>query len=103
MIGVPSFVSSGLIVAVCYFPVRAFDPIAASGFASGMLLGYAGYMFVHHAAHHMRIEPGHWLYRARLRHMAHHYRDSANFGVITGFWDRVFGTERARRDRFVQT
>ncbi len=24
--------------------------------------------------------------------MAHHYRDDANFGVSTGFWDRVFGT-----------
>ena len=60
-----------------------------------MLIGYAAYMFVHHATHHLKIEPGDWLYEARVRHMAHHYRDATNFGVSTGFWDRVFGTERA--------
>ena len=45
-IGVPSFVSSGFIIVVCYFPVRILDDVAASGFTSGMLLGYAAYMFV---------------------------------------------------------
>jgi hypothetical protein len=38
-IGVPSFVSSGVIIVVCYFPVRMLDDVAASGFTSGMLLG----------------------------------------------------------------
>ncbi len=96
-IGVPSFVSSGLLVAVCYFPLAAFYPILAGGFVSGMMIGYAGYMFMHHASHHMKIEPDHWLYGARVRHMAHHYRDNTNFGVTTGFWDRLFGTARAAR------
>jgi len=98
-IGVPSFVSSGFLIAVCFFPVRMFDAIAACGFTSGMLIGYAAYMFVHHATHHFSIEPGHWLYKSRVRHMAHHYHDNANFGVSTGFWDRVFGTTGVRRDR----
>src|SRR5271166_175439 len=53
---------------------------AASGFTSGMLLGYAAYMFVHHATHHFAIQPGDWLYKARVRHMAHHYHDNAHFG-----------------------
>ena len=48
-------------------------------------------MFVHHATHHFAIQPGDVLYRARVRHMAHHYRDGSNFGVTTGFWDTVFG------------
>lgn len=96
-IGVPSFLSSGLIVAVCYFPLSYWSPTAAGGFASGMLLGYAAYMYVHHAVHHFEIEPGDWLYRAKIRHLSHHYRDAANFGVSTGFWDRVFGTERMPR------
>ena len=98
----PSFISSGFIVVVCYFPVYFFDSVAAAGFTSGALLGYAGYMFVHHATHHWKIEPGDWLYEARVRHMSHHYHDSANFGVSTGFWDRVFGTARAPRGRLAR-
>lgn len=100
LIGVPSFLSSGFIIVVCYTPLMTVAPIAASGFTAGVLIGYAAYMYVHHATHHLRIEPGHWLYRARVRHMAHHYADQYNFGVSTGFWDRVFGTVRAKRDRF---
>ena len=81
--------------------MRAFiSSIAACGFTSGVLMGYAAYMYIHHATHHMQIGPDHWLYQARLRHMAHHYADQYNFGVSTGFWDRVFGTVRAKRDRF---
>jgi sterol desaturase/sphingolipid hydroxylase (fatty acid hydroxylase superfamily) len=102
-IGVPSFVSSGFIIVVCYFPVRILDDVAASGFTSGMLLGYAAYMFVHHATHHFAIQPGDRFYEARVRHMAHHYHDNANFGVSTGFWDRVFATTGARRGRFART
>jgi sterol desaturase/sphingolipid hydroxylase (fatty acid hydroxylase superfamily) len=97
-VGVPSFFSSGLIVVVCYLPLRGAEPIFASGFTSGMLIGYAGYMFVHHATHHFAIKPGDWLYEARVRHMAHHYHDNANFGVSVGIWDRVFRTG-ARRGR----
>lgn len=103
MIGVPSFLSSGFIVLVCYLPLQFFAPIFAGGLTSGVLLGYAGYMFVHHATHHWKIEPGHWLYEARLRHMAHHYHDTTDFGIVTDFWDRAFGTKRARRDRLART
>ena len=98
-IGVPSFLSSGLIVAISYLPLSSLNPLVAGGFASGMLIGYAAYMFVHHATHHFVIEPGDWLYQARVRHMAHHYHDDANFGVSVGWWDRVFRTEGARRSR----
>jgi len=80
---VPSFVSSGLILAVCYLPLRPYAPVLAAGFTSGVMLGYAAYMFVHHATHHFKIEPGDWLYEARLRHMTHHYREGVNFGVST--------------------
>jgi sterol desaturase/sphingolipid hydroxylase (fatty acid hydroxylase superfamily) len=97
--GVPSFLSSGLILAVCYLPLCGVAPVFAAGFTSGMMLGYAAYMFVHHATHHFNIQPGDWLYEARLRHMTHHYREGVNYGVSTGFWDRVFGTLAARRER----
>jgi sterol desaturase/sphingolipid hydroxylase (fatty acid hydroxylase superfamily) len=96
LVGFPSFVASALIVAVCYWPWRGSSPAGAAGFASGLAIGYAVYMFVHHATHHFALRDGGWLYRARLRHNAHHYRDGVNFGVTTGFWDRIFGTEWAR-------
>jgi sterol desaturase/sphingolipid hydroxylase (fatty acid hydroxylase superfamily) len=96
-IGVPSFLSSGLVVAGGYLPLVMFDPVAAGGFTSGLLIGYAVYMVVHHATHHWDIRPGDWLYEARVRHMAHHYGDEANFGITTDLWDRVFGTARERR------
>ena len=98
-VGVPSFLSSGLILAVCYLPLHGVAPVFAGGFTSGMMLGYAAYMFVHHATHHLNIQPGDRLYEARLRHMTHHYREGVNYGVSTGFWDRVFGTMAARRER----
>ena len=98
-LGVPSFFSSGLIFVVCYPPLRGYAPVFAAGFTSGMMLGYAAYMFVHHATHHFTIEPGDWLYEARLRHLTHHYREGVNYGVSTDFWDRVFGTQATRRER----
>ena len=103
LIGVPSFVSSGLVILICYAPLRGFAPIFADGFTGGALLGYAGYMLVHHAVHHWKIEPGDWLYAARVRHMAHHYHDDVCFGVITGFWDRVFGTAGSRKGTWAAT
>ncbi len=100
MIGIPSFLSSGIVIALGYGPFFAFAPQFADGFVTGALIGYAAYMIVHHATHHWRIEPGHWLYAARVRHMAHHYHDEANFGIVTGFWDWVFGTTGKRRNRW---
>lgn len=99
LIGIPSFLSCGVVILLSYAPFCAFAPVFADGFASGSLIGYAAYMVVHHATHHWRIEPGDWLYGARLRHLSHHYHDDVNFGVVTGFWDRVFRTDGRRRGR----
>ena len=99
LIGIPSFLSSAIVLLLSYAPFVAFAPVFADGFACGALIGYALYMLVHHATHHWTIEPGDWLYSARVRHLAHHYHDDANFGVVTGFWDRVFGTTGKRRNR----
>jgi sterol desaturase/sphingolipid hydroxylase (fatty acid hydroxylase superfamily) len=99
LIGIPSFLSSGIVILFGYGPPVAFAPIIADGFASGALIGYAAYMGVHHAVHHWPIAPGDWLYPARRRHLAHHYHEESDFGVVTGLWDRVFGTTGRRRDR----
>ena len=99
LIGIPSFLSCGIVILLGYGPFFAFAPVFADGFASGALLGYAAYMVVHHAVHHWRIGPGDWLYRARVRHLAHHYHDNVQFGIVTGVWDHMFGTAGTRRDR----
>jgi sterol desaturase/sphingolipid hydroxylase (fatty acid hydroxylase superfamily) len=105
LIGVPSFVSSGIILAVFFVPLwLTIGIVLAGGFTSGALLGYAGYMLVHHASHHWTLKPGSMLYRARVQHMAHHYHNSpGNYGVVTSFWDHVFSTNVDRRRRVVET
>ncbi len=100
LLGFPAFASSGIIIAAGYFPLRAVNAILAAGFTSGLLAGYAIYMLVHHAVHHFEIKPGGLLYPARLRHMAHHYREPpGDFGVSTGLWDWVFSTQSPRASR----
>jgi sterol desaturase/sphingolipid hydroxylase (fatty acid hydroxylase superfamily) len=101
LIGVPSFASSAIILAGFFLaPLALTGIVFASGFASGALLGYAGYMAVHHAVHHARPRPGTMLYRARLRHMAHHYHGvHGNYGVTTGLWDHLFATVVEARRR----
>lgn len=98
-IGVPSFVSLGIVVVLAYAPFFAIWPTFATGFVSGVMIGYAAYMFVHHATHHWAVAPGDWLYPARVRHLGHHYHDDMHFGVVTGLWDRIFGTAGRRRNR----
>lgn len=104
LIGTPSFASSGLILAGFFLaPLALTGVLFASGFASGALLGYAGYMAVHHAVHHFQPRPGSALYRARLRHMAHHYHGAhGNYGVTTPVWDMLFGTVVEGRRRVAQ-
>jgi sterol desaturase/sphingolipid hydroxylase (fatty acid hydroxylase superfamily) len=105
LIGVPSFISSGIILAVFFVPLwLTIGIVLAGGFTSGSLLGYAGYMLVHHASHHWTLKPGGMLYRARVQHMAHHYHNTpGNYGVVTSFWDHVFSTNVDRRRRAVET
>jgi sterol desaturase/sphingolipid hydroxylase (fatty acid hydroxylase superfamily) len=98
LIGTPSFVSVAMVLGVFLLPLLPIGLVAASGFASGALLGYIGYMLVHHLSHHMEPRPGTLLYQARIRHMAHHYHGTpGNYGVTTSFWDRVFSTNLERR------
>ena len=94
-----------LILSVFFLPLLfAVGVVVAGGFASGALLGYAGYMLVHHASHHWTLKPGSLLYKARVLHMAHHYNSApGNYGVVTSFWDHVFSTNVDRRRRAIGT
>jgi sterol desaturase/sphingolipid hydroxylase (fatty acid hydroxylase superfamily) len=92
-IGAPPLLGASVVLLISFLPVATFAPALATGLCVGMLTGYTVYLLVHHAIHFRKPTPGTYLYRARLYHAAHHYRnDEGNFGVTTSFWDRVFGT-----------
>ena len=100
LIGAPSFFSFGIVFGAFFAPFLTVSLVVASGFTSGALIGYIGYMLVHHISHHMEPKSGTLLYQARIRHMAHHYRSTpGNYGVTTSFWDWVFSTKLERRHR----
>lgn len=59
----------------------------------GFSVGYVIYAALHTAFHYATIKSGHPLFKLKRRHAIHHSIDDNNYGVVTGFWDRVFGTE----------
>lgn len=67
----------------------------SSAFMVGFSLGYIVYSILHTAFHYAPIAPGGWLARGDRRHHLHHRFDNVCFGVTTGLWDRLFGTEKA--------
>ena len=92
-IGAPPIVGIVLIFAVFFVPPAGIDLTAASGLTTGVLVGYVGYMLVHHAAHYWTVNPGSWLHQARRHHALHHYHsETCNFGITTSIWDHVFKT-----------
>jgi len=98
LIGTPAWISVAAaalgVAAPLYYLIGA-EPAAAM--TSGLMTGYLAYVFVHYATHHFEAQPDSYLYRARLRHAAHHYRGGdVNFGVTTAFWDHIFGTARVK-------
>lgn len=65
----------------------------ATAATAGIMLGYLWYVSVHHALHHWRMEHASYLYTLKRRHALHHHgAETCNFGVTTGFWDRLFRT-----------
>lgn len=93
-VGTPTWLSLGMICCGALLPLWWETGLGlASGVTAGMMVGYVWYVGVHHVVHHWRIGPDGYLYRLKRRHALHHHaRQPCNFGVSTGFWDRVFGT-----------
>lgn len=103
-IGGPPVVMIATIFALAFLPLVFVHVQAAQAFTTGVLTGYMAYMLVHHAVHHWAPEPGSWLYGLRRHHaLHHHHSEEGNFGIVTAFWDRIFGTAvmPARRRRSV--
>ena len=95
LIGAPIWVSLSLMVVVVLIPLSLIaEQNVAIGLACGLMLGHFWYGSVHHILHHWKIKPGSYWFRLKRRHMLHHHFDEmGNFGVTSGFWDVVFGTD----------
>lgn len=95
LIGTPSWLSLALIAVLVLLPATLLAGFSyGAGFTAGLTMGYLFYIIIHHGVHHWRVKPGGYLYRLKHRHaLHHHFNDEGNFGVITGFWDKVFGTD----------
>jgi sterol desaturase/sphingolipid hydroxylase (fatty acid hydroxylase superfamily) len=68
----------------------------ASFFLCGFSAGYFYYGALHHFEHTTRINqiPFRWLQGRWAAHSVHHRLDNRNYGVMTSFWDHVFGTHQ---------
>lgn len=80
-------------VVVTWLVAQIISPSIAIGLGLGWALGYTLYESFHWLAHH-RPPRGQFDLRLRRRHFHHHFRAPlTNLGVMTSFWDRLFGTE----------
>lgn len=95
LIGTPIWISLSIMVLLVLIPLGlVVEQNVAIGLACGLMLGHMWYGGVHHILHHWKAEPGSYLFRLKRRHMLHHHFDEkGNFGVTSGFWDVVFGTD----------
>ncbi len=91
----PTILSSALIGLLIFTPVYIFSSaVPATAITVGLLIGYLGYAFMHHAIHHWPASQD--LLRNRKRMHSLHHRQSVptNFGVTSSLWDHLFGSYR---------
>jgi sterol desaturase/sphingolipid hydroxylase (fatty acid hydroxylase superfamily) len=105
LIGTPVWLSLLIFLVFVFAPLWLLtDPVITAGLSAGMVVGYFFYGGVHHLIHHTTGGPGSFGYKLKRRHaLHHHYSEEGNFGVTTGFWDVVFGTDVQRQLRARKT
>jgi sterol desaturase/sphingolipid hydroxylase (fatty acid hydroxylase superfamily) len=104
--GAPMWVSIVSFSFFLSFLALLWDIEIALGATCGLIVGHISYLLVHDAVHRWQLGETSLMRSHRLRHLRHHRHPvPGNFGVTTGVWDLVFGTEiateRARRPRLV--
>lgn len=101
LIGTPVWLSLLIFLLLVFAPLWLLtNMVVTAGVSAGMVIGYFLYGAAHHIIHHWKVESGSWAYRLKHRHsLHHHFDDDGNFGVTTGFWDVVFGTDVQRKIR----
>jgi 4-hydroxysphinganine ceramide fatty acyl 2-hydroxylase len=85
-----------LLMPVWYLLARGLHFQQASYFLMGLSGGYFYFDTLHHVEHRVRINqiPFRWLQKRWAFHSVHHRIEQTNFGVVTSFWDYVFGTHQ---------
>ena len=104
--GAPMWVSIVSFSFFLSFLALLWDIEIALGATCGLIVGYISYLLVHDAVHRWQLGETSLMRSHRLRHLRHHRHPvPGNFGVTTGVWDLVFGTEivteRTRGPRLV--
>jgi sterol desaturase/sphingolipid hydroxylase (fatty acid hydroxylase superfamily) len=92
-VAAPVFVVLGHVLAIWIALTLVMPAGLASLFVGGVYVGYNYYTLVHHLLHHREalvVQLG-WR-RVLQRHRLHHANHDVNFGVTSGFCDRLFGT-----------
>lgn len=97
LLGTPVWLSFVIHLLIVLLPASLlFGLHSASAIAAGIMAGYLWYVSVHHIVHHWHTSHDGYLYKLKRRHALHHHAsEDMNFGVTTGFWDRVFHTAAA--------
>lgn len=95
LIGISSLVSAPVALVALLAPLWWLGGQEfACSMTAGLLFGYLSYAAAHHLAHHRPARPGSLFYALKRRHALHHHvTRQGNFGVTSGAWDRLFGTD----------
>jgi sterol desaturase/sphingolipid hydroxylase (fatty acid hydroxylase superfamily) len=100
MIGSPTLFTLLLFFAATFVPTwLAFGSAVAGATFAGFLIGYLCFAGIHEIVHHSESQNRLMRYFKKLHAIHHHGDTSKNFGVITSFWDHVFGTYEANIKR----
>jgi cyclopropane-fatty-acyl-phospholipid synthase len=97
LICAPTLFTSTLFLVLVFLPALLLVELwVANALTLGMVAGYLAYATTHHATHHWRGS-SQWLKQRKQWHALHHAKESqpGRFGVSSGFWDRVWGTDTA--------
>jgi sterol desaturase/sphingolipid hydroxylase (fatty acid hydroxylase superfamily) len=92
LLGLPWYFPYPVIIGVYYLLSWAFEAPGSVGILMGMWwFGFVAYCAVHHSIHHYNFKWG-WFRELKAHHKVHHVKEETNFGVVSIFWDKIFGT-----------
>ncbi len=103
LIASPTLFSLGVFASIALLPATLLLGLwpALPCFA-GFLVGYIAFAAVHEIVHHSQSQYAVVRHFKRFHARHHHATQASNFGVLTSFWDRVFGTYEMPRPRRIK-
>ena len=93
MIAAPTLLSLGIFATIALLPATLLAGLwPALPWFAGFLSGYVAFGAVHHIVHHSESQHVVIRHFKKFHARHHHGTEQQNYGVLTSFWDRVFGT-----------